>query len=151
MDHWKQVAYPYGWMVNQESSWATEQLTNPFPLFGHQKNVPRVRSSDFILGASPLEKMSSAKCQRKNINHTHKADPFYPKYVLDSSSLWVSKEFRQKNRRNLWNPQWLQRNEFSPLEIPFGVPLVLNLGLKLPKPLLIAATSLKNIFEGMSF
>ena len=32
--------------------------------------------------------------------------------------------YTNKNRRHLWKPEWLQQNEFSSLEIPFGVPSV---------------------------
>ena len=152
-DHWKQMhrittSVKYPRMVNQKSS--CSQLTKPWqPLFGQKKCTKS--EVEWFYGLHLWK-----RCPLPNVKG--KKSTVHTKLILFLSQrcirLIIFEHFQgiytNKNRRHLWKPEWLQQNEFSSLEIPFGVPSVWNLGLKLPKPLLITATPLKNIFEGMS-
>ena len=75
-----------------------------------------------ILWASPLEKMSSAKCQRnKNQLYTQSWSFLYPKCVLDSSSLSISKGFTQTKIEDICGSQsGFNRMSFHHLKFHLG-------------------------------
>ena len=128
-DHWKQmhrittVKYPR--MVNQKSS--CSQLTNLCNPFLARKNVPRVRSSDFMgftFGKDVLFQMS----KEKNQLYTQSWSFLYPKGVLDSSSLSISKGFTQTKIEDICGSQsGFNRMSFHHLKFHLGF-LLLKFG-----------------------